>query len=480
MVLLQINYSSAKSSSVIPIDIDSRRAINKPFAICHGFGHNPTEAQNLSNQGVQMSRNDITWSAIEQNHGVYDFTHYDRFFSNLTAVGIEPLPILDYGNPVLFGIEYNVYIAPEQIPAWLAFVNTTVRRYQGIITYWEIWNEPNLDGFWSGTDAEFFNILNLTANLIKSIDPTLHVVSPGISGHSPDYLDAMISYIGDDQFNALFSALAFHPYSGRTAELITEKCGAVRQVTEKHGFMGEIWITEVGLSTQASSIEKAEEEWPAIWDYQATQVIKIFSQAIAENISRIVWYCYRDGDNKTYGEANFGIQHYGEEGWFYKPAGYAYQTLSRLLSDGFYLPAAYELSMKIGIQSDLIWIYHFQTARNTSVLVFWSQSLAERFQISILGNTQPYSLTNYDYFTNNTEISNHNSHIFKNGAVPTVIELDYTQIQTDQEQNGIPLIIQIQVSYSLNYSILLVIIPIIAILGLSFIFLQYSRQRSVK
>jgi beta-glucosidase/6-phospho-beta-glucosidase/beta-galactosidase len=104
--------------------------ISEPFGICHGWGNSPTEANNLKQQGVQITRNDITWSAVEPENGTYNFQHYDDFFGNLSAKNIEALAILDYGNGNLYGSRYANHIPLEQIPHWLSFVNMTVSRYQ--------------------------------------------------------------------------------------------------------------------------------------------------------------------------------------------------------------------------------------------------------------------------------------------------------------------------------------------------------------
>jgi xylan 1,4-beta-xylosidase len=41
--------------------------------------------------------------------------------------------------------------------------------------FFEIWNEPNLSGFWEGADKKaYFELYDLTAKTIKSIDPALN------------------------------------------------------------------------------------------------------------------------------------------------------------------------------------------------------------------------------------------------------------------------------------------------------------------
>ena len=57
--------------------------------------------------------------------------------------------------------------------------------------YFEVWNEPNLSGFWEGADQKaYFELYDLTAKTIKSIDPALRVGGPSTAGAAwvPEFL----------------------------------------------------------------------------------------------------------------------------------------------------------------------------------------------------------------------------------------------------------------------------------------------------
>src|SRR6185503_11392868 len=47
-------------------------------------------------------------------------------------------------------------------------------------THWrfEVWNEPNLSVFWSGTPAEYWRLYSEAARAVKSVDPLLRVGGP--------------------------------------------------------------------------------------------------------------------------------------------------------------------------------------------------------------------------------------------------------------------------------------------------------------
>jgi xylan 1,4-beta-xylosidase len=53
-----------------------------------------------------------------------------------------------------------------------------VRRW-----YFEVWNEPNLSGFWEGADQDaYFALYDSTARTIKQVDPELKVGGPATAG----------------------------------------------------------------------------------------------------------------------------------------------------------------------------------------------------------------------------------------------------------------------------------------------------------
>ena len=57
--------------------------------------------------------------------------------------------------------------------------------------YFEVWNEPNLSGFWEGGDQKaYFELYDLTAKTIKAIDPALRVGGPATAGAAwvPEFL----------------------------------------------------------------------------------------------------------------------------------------------------------------------------------------------------------------------------------------------------------------------------------------------------
>jgi hypothetical protein len=436
-----------------PFNVTGAIHIDRPFGICHGSAHTIPEAQMLANQGVQINRFDIYWHDIERTPGILNYTRMDIFVNNLLSVGIEPLALLLYGNPYLFGEENAVYVAPNHKTAWFNYVNTTVRRYQSQIKYWELWNEPNLDVFWSGPDQEFFELLEETAEFVQNINNSLILVSPGISGSDPPYLRKLIAEIGEDDFNRLFDVMAFHPYSGATAELVDLRCAEIRQIAEEIQFPGEIWITEVGYG----SPEGREE-----WTYDAGEVIKSIMIPIQHNISRIIWYSYRD--------PSFGLQFYNSTtGWNNRPAGYTYQFLSQTLTNSTFYPNGINLRTNWAVPSNLIWKYYFYTSDGKIILALWSQSTATKFTVVIPSETMDFHIYQFDSWNNRTVFLGEKSCTPEIGSIPQIL------ILSNDSSRFEPVEVQIAIDFSDRDWVFFGFVGVGFLCGVSLIILRKSK-----
>jgi xylan 1,4-beta-xylosidase len=75
-----------------------------------------------------------------------------------------------------------------------AFVRHMQQRYgkEEVRTwFFEVWNEPNLDGFWEKADQKaYFDLFDLSSRTIKNIDPALKVGGPSTAGAAwvPEFL----------------------------------------------------------------------------------------------------------------------------------------------------------------------------------------------------------------------------------------------------------------------------------------------------
>ncbi|RUL62611.1 beta-xylosidase [Dyella dinghuensis] len=126
---------------------------------------------------------------------VYDWTKIDRLYDRLLTLGIRPFVELGFTPEAMKTSDQHIFYwkgntSHPQLPKWTGLVEAFVRhleqRYgqQEIRTwYFEVWNEPNLPGFWQGGDQKaYFDLYDATARTIKHIDPQLRVGGPATAG----------------------------------------------------------------------------------------------------------------------------------------------------------------------------------------------------------------------------------------------------------------------------------------------------------
>lgn len=126
---------------------------------------------------------------------VFDFSGIDRLYDAMLARGIKPFIELGFTPGVMKTSNLTIFFwkgntSHPQPGPWSALIDAFARhliqRY-GIdeVRTWpfEVWNEPNLDGFWEGADQKaYFELYANTARTLKKVDPKLQVGGPATAG----------------------------------------------------------------------------------------------------------------------------------------------------------------------------------------------------------------------------------------------------------------------------------------------------------
>ncbi len=122
---------------------------------------------------------------------IYSFHNAHAVWDALLAMGVQPFVALSFmpeaiasGRTTVFHYRGNV-TPPKRYADWAELVDRLVRsavdRY-GVaeVSAWpfEVWNEPNLRGFWHGTREQYWRLYTATARTLKAIHPDLRVGGP--------------------------------------------------------------------------------------------------------------------------------------------------------------------------------------------------------------------------------------------------------------------------------------------------------------
>ena len=132
----------------------------------------------------------------ENDQLVYSFFNADQICDFLVGAGLRPFMELSFmpstlssGDDTVFHYRANV-TPPKDYQAWGTLIKKLtqhwVNRYGAKeVRQWffEIWNEPNLKAFWTGTREEYFKLYEVSVEAIKSVDPELRVGGPATANN---------------------------------------------------------------------------------------------------------------------------------------------------------------------------------------------------------------------------------------------------------------------------------------------------------
>ena len=141
---------------------------------------------------------------IKEGRTVYDWTRIDYLYDNLLKRHIKPFVELGFTPEAMKSSDHRIFYwqgnASHPVPKqWRALIDAFVRhieqRYgsEEVRTwFFEVWNEPNLDGFWEKADQKaYFELYDISAKTIKAVDAKLRVGGPSTAGAAwvPEFLD---------------------------------------------------------------------------------------------------------------------------------------------------------------------------------------------------------------------------------------------------------------------------------------------------
>jgi hypothetical protein len=273
---------------------------------------------------------------------------YTRFADGLDAHGLQGLVSIHIPNA------QNVTASDTERAAFRSWLQTMVTCYKDRFQYWEVWNEPNYQGFWnidpSTTDnavyaegvRKYLLYLQDAYTVIKSVSPGEQVLIGGLSQYRYErWMDEMIRQGGYQYFDIM----AFHPYSDTGPSGVIQQLNGLKTRMAQNATLAAkpIWISELGFTADPN-------KYPGHTDgteqTKATYLAQTWQQLKDNGISHpIIWYCWSCtgtyGGNGSYDLVNTDTTTFNT---LFRPAyttyqklwpTYAQDTFTRTVADGW-------------------------------------------------------------------------------------------------------------------------------------------------
>ena len=204
--------------------------------------------------GAKFARCQTGWAKTEQQKGVYDWKWLDDIVDNLIARGVTPWFNVGYGNPIYMtdcnnptavGFPPTNY-GEEVVEAWVSFVKELAKHFCGRVTHYEIWNEPDCEGFWQPQlpgGKKYGELVALTGNAIKSVLPDAKIGACA-SASRIHFLKALFDAVSPDGLDFFCT----HDYN-RIPEITGDNTNypqIYRIMKDKNMAKTELWMGECG------------------------------------------------------------------------------------------------------------------------------------------------------------------------------------------------------------------------------------------
>jgi hypothetical protein len=284
--------------------------------------------------GVEAIRNpSVSWKDVEPTRTDPPTYHWEvlegleRELSNAAQAGIEVV------LPVMFTPDWAQAvpghscgpISEDRLDEFAQFLRAVVERYSAPpyrITYWELFNEPDVDpslvspdsvfGCWGDQNDEYYGgryfaqMLKQAYPAIKEADSQAQVILGGLLLDAPNtvpsaFLEGVLEGGGGDYFDVL----AFHAYTFYSPDfynwdtlpivkwldwggVVVGKTRFLRQVIGRYGYDKPLFLNESGLMWGLRT------EPPDDFRLgQADYVVKLYARGMALDLLGIVWYGWR-------------------------------------------------------------------------------------------------------------------------------------------------------------------------------------------
>jgi hypothetical protein len=284
----------------------------------------------LAASGFRFVRMDMTWQVVQPFYApdyAWRSTGYDSLVRHLRDLGMRPIFILDYCNPLFPSV---ATAAGRQ--AFARFAAAAAHHFRGDGVIWELWNEPN-GGFWQCTGGppnaeQYVALARAAAAAMRRANPNAFIIGPAEAGYDPRWTEA-VTRAG---LLPALDAFSLHPYRFSAPDTAAPDFDALHAWLAAHPVRGgplPIVSSEWGYNTL--QVDRA---------LQADYLVRMFLGNLQSGIHLSIWYDWQnDCTSPTNGQCHYGVVvPRGNQAPLPKPAYRAMQTLARTLGGYGYAP----------------------------------------------------------------------------------------------------------------------------------------------
>jgi hypothetical protein len=244
----------------------------------------------------------VVWSQVETTPGSYDFSRLDQIVKTARSHDAEVLivlgqtPVFHASKPKVVGSYGPGASTMPDLEAWRAYVRAVVSRYTGADVAFQVWNEANVEGYWSGSAQQMAELTAVAREVMDEVGSTQPLVAPAMATrlifHRAFLRDFYRQQVDGVPVSDLVDVLSFqlYPAADGSPEDSMDLLAATRAALQVEGVDPDarpIWNTEINYGLQGGL--PAE---PATEERQQANVARTFLLNAASGIERVYWYSW--------------------------------------------------------------------------------------------------------------------------------------------------------------------------------------------
>jgi hypothetical protein len=275
----------------------------------------------------------VAWNQVETAPGTYDWKRLDAIVK--TARDHHAAPVLVLGQTPAFHSTRPKKVGSygpgassmPHLAAWTAYVQAVVQRYNAPDVTFQVWNEANVEGYWSGTPRQMAALTAAARDVVDAASPVPTLVAPAMAVRTLGQRVYLREFYGQrvggvpvaDLVDVV--SLQLYPEVGAGPERTGELLVAARAALALQGVAADkpIWNTEVNYGLQGGEPTK-----PAPPERQQANVALTYLLSAAGGIGRVYWYAW---DLHTIADTDL----LAADNATVSPAGTAFDTVQRWL-----------------------------------------------------------------------------------------------------------------------------------------------------
>ena len=280
----------------------------------------------------------------------YNFQYINKLYDFIISIGMEPFVELGFmpealasGKQTIFWWKGNV-TSPKDYKKWGELIRNLTfhftQRYgadEVKTWYFEVWNEPNLSGFWTGSRDDYFKLYRYSVNAIKSVNKYYRVGGPATAGAA--WEPEMINFCRDN--NLPLDFISTHSYGVRQGYL--DEFGNSGTILDKNpmSVSGDVLNSRKEIANSSMpNLELHYTEWSSSYTpadpihdsyHEAAYILQKLKQ-VGDGASSMSYWVFTDifeepGPRFKPFHGGFGLLNYQS---INKPAFYSYQFMNKL------------------------------------------------------------------------------------------------------------------------------------------------------